>query len=449
MKANLFHVHSNDMGYGRLGVNLARSLRRKGVEIFDHMPGQTDQGAKEFENTGTSGRTNLACWVSVPTHATGWWKGQHTAISTMWEATRLPESFRENLHEFDTVMVPSYQNLELFSVYHDNVHFIPLGFDPDVWKYAPPEPPEDEFRFLIGGSGPRKGTELAYRAFRTVFKTYSKDGPTPILVMKNPRAEDFYGDRIEMVTGKISAEEEVDLYRRSHCYLQPSRGEGFGLQPLQAIATGRPTILTAAHGHDAFAHLGYGLDSTLTEAAYFTHGHAGEWWEPDFKQLCDYMEYVFFNYEEASAFAEKNAKKAQEFTWDRMAERFIDLLGPEMRDYEGPEEWYKPDSKLFHVRVLRPFKAEIAGTHFLFEPGRDYYEIADVKRHLFDGGVLDPACLSTTLPDGRVVADVGLNRKQAERIGQYSASHAYCGSCHQRLNTQPTKADDILAEMSV
>lgn len=433
------------MGYGRMGVNIARQLRRMGIEVYDHLTGQKDYGAKEFE--GNSARCNLAVWASTPSQAKGWWTGQHVGILTMWEATRLPESFRENLHEFDTVMVPSFHNVELFSQYHDNVHFIPLGFDPEVWNYAPAPEVRNEFRFLIGGSGPRKGTDLAYKAFKRVFQTWPNDGPVPVLVMKNPRAEDFYGDRIRMVTGKISAQEERDLYVDSHCYLQPSRGEGFGLQPLQAIATGRPTILTAAHGHDSFAHLGFGLNHTLSPAAYFSHGHAGEWWEPNFEQLCDYMEYVYNNYEEASALAEKNAELAKEFTWKRTAERMVDLLGGYMGPYEGPEIWHEPEIKLYRVRVNKPWQADIAGIQYLMEPGRDYWEPADVKRHLFDGGVLDPECLTETLPDGTVIADRGLNKEQAAKIPAYTASHAYCPTCHQRYNSQPTRGDDLLEAM--
>ena len=448
MKLNLLHVHSESMGYGRMGVNLARELRRMGVEVYDHLPGQTDYGAKEFEEKGNSGRCNLAVWASVPTHARGWWEGQHAGILTMWEATRLPESFRENLHEFDTVMVPSYQNLELFSQYHDNVHYLPLGFNPEVWKYTPAPEVRNEFRFLIGGSGPRKGTDIAYKAFRTVFADYPKDGPVPILVMKNPRGEDYYGEGIRMVVGKLSAQEEAELYADCHAYLQPSRGEGWGLQPLQAIAMGRPTILTNAHGHESFAHLGYGLDWTLKPAAYFSHGFAGEWWEPDFEQTCEYMYYLFHNYEEACALAEKNAELAKEFTWARSAERFVDLLGPLMTDYKGPDIWHEAKIKRYSVQVNRPWKCEMAGVHYLFEPGRQYWEVADVKRHLFDAGILDPACLTTTMDDGSTVADIGINEEQAKLIGAYTAAHAYCPSCSQRLNSQPTKADDLMAELA-
>ena len=79
-----------------------------------------------------SGRSNVVCWVSVPTHGTGWWKGQTAVCFTMWEATRLPESFRESLHHFDTIIVPSKHNLALFPRYHPNVKYVPLGVDPDA-----------------------------------------------------------------------------------------------------------------------------------------------------------------------------------------------------------------------------------------------------------------------------------------------------------------------------
>jgi hypothetical protein len=367
----------------------------------------------------------------------------------MWEATRLPESFRENLDNFDTVVVPSFQNVELFSQYHPNVHFMPLGIDPVDWHYIPRQEPTNEFRFLIGGSGPRKGTDLAFKAFNRVFKTPPKMGPLPKLILKSPKPEDFYGENVTRVPGRITPEEEIDLYTTAHCYLQPSRGEGFGLQPLQAIAQGIPTILTAAHGHESFAHLGYGLKSKLVPAAYFSHGHAGEWWEPDFDQLCELMEYVYLNYSEAEAWAEVNAKEvAANWTWSNTTDRFLEIFGYEMTvPYSGAGEWKDCGLRKYHVRVQQEFACEMAGIHYRFHPGVDYYEPADVKRHLFDGGWLDNSCLTTILPDGTELADIGLNEQQLALMGDYSASHSYCPTCTQRLNSVPTKADDIFREM--
>jgi hypothetical protein len=104
-----------------------------------------------------------------------------------------PESFRESLHRFDTIMVPSEQNLELFSQFHPNVRYVPLGIDPAVWHYEDRMPTDRFFRFLIGGSGKRKGTELAV-AFKKLWGKEGSwgDGPIPMLMMKNPKAEQFF-----------------------------------------------------------------------------------------------------------------------------------------------------------------------------------------------------------------------------------------------------------------
>jgi glycosyltransferase involved in cell wall biosynthesis len=314
-------VHSKTMGYGRYGSYLAETLTSLGVDVH-----------ADFEQE--TAPTNVVCWVSVPTHAQGWWSGQIPTISTMWESSRLPEGFRDTIHEFDTIIVPSWHNVELFSKFHPNVKFVPLGIDPERWHYVPRQAPGRDFRFLIGGSGSRKGLDLAVRAFKAVFATWPKDGPVPRLILKAPRGDtevngvSTFGDRIEIVSGKLDADAEVALYEGAHCYLQPSRGEGFGLQPLQAIAQGIPTILTNAHGHESFAHLGLGIGSKMSTADYFVFGDAGEWWEPSLEDLCEQMWAVYNDYaaHEAKAFDSARVVAAH-WTWERTGHQFLDALG--------------------------------------------------------------------------------------------------------------------------
>ena len=437
---SLLFVHGEAIGYGRYGVHLAQELQKAGVEVYDHLEEPEPDPAMEHLNRGRrSKKTNVVAWVSVPTHARGWYRDQHAVISSMWESSQLPESFRETLHEFNQVIVPSWQNQELFSRYHDNVAMVPLGVDPEVWSYKPREVGA-EFRFLCAGSGPRKGVDLASKAFRKVFKTWPKDSPRPVLVLKNPRGEDYYGERIEMIAGRIDPQEEVDLYASAHCYLQPSRGEGFGLQPLQAIAQGMPTILTAAHGHDSFAHLGRGISASMTPSAYFIYGDAGEWWEPNFDELCEQMEFVYQNYDQAVSEArEASAVALREFTWAETARKFIHVLRDELEKPFAGGEWFVPSVKRYLVMVNRPWTADIAGRTYYFKPGKEYRELADVKRILFEAGLLDPACLKDE--------DTGLTEFQLRRLEDYSASHSYCSECGQKLGTGITKADVIEKEL--
>jgi hypothetical protein len=421
-----------------MGTGVARALQDMGVTVFDDMPMPARFRRAHEQNVGAvEGLCHVVCWASVPSHMHGYWEGQYRAVLTMWEAQRLPESFRETLPEFDLVMVPSHHNVELFSRYHDNVALVPLGVDPAVWHYEP-RTPGPEFRFLIGGSGPRKGTDLAWRAFNTLWGKEGSwgSGPVPYLTMKSPKGGEFTAPRVEVVSGRISAEAEVDLYAGAHCYLQPSRGEGFGLQPLQALAQGCPTVLTAAHGHDSFAHLGLGISAVPAKSAYFIYGDAGDWWEPDFDELCDRMRYVYGNYEQAVDQAKSAAAVvANEFTWADTAARFVDAVGADRlaTPYSGDGAWHEPERLRYEVLVNRPWYCEIAGKAYKFVPGVPTRELADVKRVLWEAGVLDERCVQGD--------DTGLHPSQLAK--RDSAANVYCGTCHQRLGSGVTRADDL------
>jgi hypothetical protein len=442
MTLHLLYVHTTKIGYARYGVKLREGLERLGVEIDDTL-------------NHDSTPSNVVCWVAPPGHtAGGWFKGQYPVISTMWEARQLPEQFREAFHQFPLIIVPSEQNRELFSRYHDNVVKVNLGIDSDEWHYRKRRPPTDRFVFLIGGSGSRKGQDLAFKAFRRVFKTWPRDMPVPVLQFKSPKPTDFVGERIEHIGGYISDEAECDLYGAAHCYLQPSRGEGFGLQPLQAIAQGMPTILTDAHGQAEYAHLGYPLSTTASKAAYFIYGEAGDWWEPSLDELCQYMEHVYYNYDKACLRAEEMSAVAHdEFNWDKISLDFLNALGRDNVNapYKGDGTWFKPDIKKYLIRVNRPWAADVAGSHYQFVPGEDYFAIADIKRILYECDVLDPTCIlpqpSDALVEGYRLSEAemacGLTETQLGKLEGYVKKQSYCWTCHQVLGSGVQYEPDV------
>lgn len=307
----------------------------------------------------------------------------------------------------------------------------------------PPPNVGAEFRFLISGRGQRKGMDLAYEAFRQVFKggKPAKPGwPIPKLIMKSIRGVgDYFSPGVDHVTGKLTANEESELYASAHCYLQPARGEGFGLQPLQAMAMGRPTILTNAHGHESFAHLGIPIGWKESKADYFIYGDAGNWWEPDLEELCEAMWDVYINYD-------KHAKKAvasalvirDDWTWENTTDRFMEILGPEMgKSYTGDRTRVESEPQLFQIITNQTYDGEVAGRSLHFEKGVEYWDFADVKRIFFDAGLLDYRCTEGD--------DHGLAPVQAAQRDVYKASDEVCRSCGQILNTG-TKASDRIYE---
>jgi glycosyltransferase involved in cell wall biosynthesis len=457
----IFRVRSDQIGYGRLGVRLAEEIAKQDIMVYDEIDRAPHSYMLDdptaYEKFGPvkpyAGLSNIVLWVSVPSHARGWWANQKVVLFTMFETTHLPTAFRENLHECDTIIVPSKQNLELFSRYHDNVHYVPLGIDPDLWRYVPRTMPTTRFNFMVAGRGQRKGTDLAYKAFRKCFPegSWPEDMPAPYLIMKSPRYEEYFGDRVETVNGYLSSAAEVDLYAQTHCYLGPSRGEGFGLQPLQAIAQGCPTILTNAHGHESFAHLGMGLDATIDKAGYFVFGEAGGWWEPDFDQLCEYMLWTYYNYAEAVERAKRNAPQAAEFTWERCANGVLDAIGRErLTPLTETGEWYEPVGKLFKLVLVRDHTADIGGNIYVFKKGKEYQVPADVKRILFDAGLVDVHLSGTPefITEGGVTVwdagDEGLLPEQVEKIPELYERQAFCPTCHQKFGTGESYTDLLL-----
>ena len=427
---SLVYTNSDRIGYGRLGVKLDEALTDLGVTV-------------EREPFTLKRATNVLGYVTLPTHARRWFDGQFTFMYTMWETDKLPSIFTDLIPSFSMLVVPSEENVELFSRYHDNVHYVPLAIDNNDWKFVPRIPDDRYFRFLISGSGDRKGCDLAYKAFHLAFPDPNSMDRIPILMMKSVRPMEYTGEHIETIVGKVPTEREIELYSMADCYLQPSRGEGFGLQPLQAIAQGIPTILTDAHGHRAFSHLGIPISAKPAPVEYNMLGFAEDqnWWEPDLNELVDQMRLVYGAPEIANHTAELMSKRAhREFTWARTAKGVLSAIGHDRisHPYTGKGVLREIDQPKYLVRVNRPYSMNAAGEVLTFEPGKDYYEIVDIKRMLFKSDILDPSCLS---PD----VDSGLTEEQIAELPHYNARNAYCPTCHRHYNTGANMADDIVS----
>ncbi len=441
----LKYVHSRNLGYGRLGVDLRKGLEAEGVEVCDGIVGDPGEHLKGV----VPGETSDVLWVSVPSHATGWLRGQRQHIFTMWEATILPEAMRENMDHFDTLLVPSSQNVELFSKYHRNVQYCPLGVDTDQWVYTPRQA-DQFFYFMTAGSGRRKGSDLTVEAFGKAFDPNGRyDGPIPRLIHKSPRGVEFTGPGIETVSGYISDQEEIDLYGRAHCYVAAARGEGFGYQPVQAMAQGIPTILTEAHGHCSFAYLGYPVSASLEKAGDFMAGDAGQWWSANVDELVDQMRYVYDNYDEALIRARVSADKvAKHFSLIAMARRVLGILGPDALDkYQGNGEWVVPDPKVFRVVTNRDYKAEVAGNVLYCQKGEEYYLSADAKRVLFDHGVLDPECIETALMADGTFVDTGITLQQFKEYEAKRDLPRVCPTCNQVFGSGRNASDEIFERL--
>jgi glycosyltransferase involved in cell wall biosynthesis len=118
---------------------------------------------------------------------------------------------------------------------------------------------------------------------------------------------------IEYIFQDYSEREMGWLWEKTNCFVFPSRGEGFGLPPLEAMAHGIPTIITNGSALQSFAQLGIPLPvSRKIPAIYDGKGGVGFWDMPDEKELRSLMLQVYQNYEEEK----KRAVTKAEEVWD-------------------------------------------------------------------------------------------------------------------------------------
>lgn len=128
----------------------------------------------------------------------------------------------------------------------ESVGVIPLGVDLDL--FHPAESPRNDEIFHLGSSDPRDRSVLVVEAWATAREA----SPLPKLVIGGALGEIETSLRrraselkVELeLTGRLDDEKLASHLREAAVVVQPSSDEGFGLQPLEAMASGAPVVVT-------------------------------------------------------------------------------------------------------------------------------------------------------------------------------------------------------------
>lgn len=265
---------------------------------------------------------------------------------SMFETDKLPRTKEENdwcgkdgqpetnCNLMDLMLVPSRHNEELFKRegVTTPIEVVHLGVDTDAYPKVE-RPPRKTFTFLMYGVLTiRKNPGAALSAFldlykdnpdvRIIFKTHS--GTMGAVQMPYPN--------VQIIDEYTTPEKMKEYLFEADAFVFPSRGEGWGLPPLEAMATGLPTILSHNTGLSEYCDYAYNYPivcPTKSPAQRFPKkwGNVGNWYEPDYERLKYFMKYVVDNREECYL----NGLKASDwvrdnFTFDNTAKRILELV---------------------------------------------------------------------------------------------------------------------------
>jgi glycosyltransferase involved in cell wall biosynthesis len=354
------------VGYGRMFVSLKESLAQR-VQL--------------------DAKAEHTVWAMQPDMVKGWLHGTRKTILTMWETDKLPPKFFEYLPQFDTVIVPCLHNFDLFSQHHDNVHVIPLGVDRTVWHPAA-RPDNDKFRIVAGGSEwMRKGLDVVLEVFQMLGMPNS-ELHLKIVPPYRGAPEVRNWPNVVVHDDWMSLEDEVNLVRSADVFISASRGEGFGLMPLQAISAGVPTIVTDAHGHREFSDLAsHRISTSPSRAKIGKWDSIGNWDEPNREELAAAILDVRANLEKYRAQALVNAEETAAFNWDTAADQLLQIVKPS--DKKLDTNWVLAGEVTTPIRVTRKVVADIGAHHVDLRPGQVYHVVLNVRDVLAEAGYLE------------------------------------------------------------
>ena len=274
-------------------------------------------------------------------------RGKYKIGFTMLEVDSFPPSWVQEAQKMDEVWVPSEFNRAglIRSGLTRPIHLIPLGvngnyFHPEGAAYPNPA---GEFLFLsVFEWGARKAPELLLRTFN---ETFTANEPVRLLVKIINRdsllsvKEEIRRLALPPSGGRISYLLNVEvphyqlaaLYRSADCYVSPSRGEGWDMPLIEAMATGRPSIATDWGAHTEYVREGIAFPLRIrgtvpvTGAGPYYEGR--HWADPDPEHLRYLLRRVYEYRDEAKKVGAAGAREvAERWTWRRTASAITSRL---------------------------------------------------------------------------------------------------------------------------
>ena len=172
-----------------------------------------------------------------------------------FERLYMPRTIPASMRHSAAVIVPSAftraEVLALFELPAERVAVAPHGVDPLFFEVPEGGPPaEPPYFAAIGSSRPRKDLVTLVRAFKGVVEAHPEIRERLVITGEDPGAGGLREAAVELrragrivFTGHLDDRDLVRLYRDATALAYPSRYEGFGLPPLEAMAAGAPAAV--------------------------------------------------------------------------------------------------------------------------------------------------------------------------------------------------------------
>jgi len=317
-------THQSGKGYTRLWFQLGYALVKAGVEHVNVYQDDWD----------------LRVTMGLPKT---WFLPKGSGICrdlvylTMWDTDSLPSEWLPALARAQAIWVPSKWMKDVFlaSGVKRPVYHSVYGVDPDEFHDVKRNA-DQPFTFMTMGRmiGDRKGASDVMAAFMKL------DLPDAKLIVKLSGVPwttvNGWEDRIQIVNTHLPQDELAHMMAMADAFVYPHKGEGFGLEPLEAMAAGTCTMLTDYSGPTEYIRDDVCVPlpvSRMVDAYTMGYEGFGRQAEIDPRVLQEAMLWAYENRDEAWKMGERAAEYVKtEWTWDAAGEKALAVLEQIMKD---------------------------------------------------------------------------------------------------------------------
>lgn len=258
-------------------------------------------------------------------------------IYSMFETTKYPEFWGKHFAEADLILNPSQWGADIITKQFGlQAQELPLGYDENTYTFIN-RPETSEFTFLhYDAFKKRKGWDIVFNAFTNEFKD---DEPVKLIFKTTlptyPNFSEYKNITVER--GVYNNAQMHELLAKANCFVFPSRGEGFGLTPLEATATGMPAIIPKHSGFMAYydeSHF-YTLKKFMLEVAKYDNTDLqnmdlGYFLRPDSEELQTQMRRAYNEWKTKTGLYKDNglgvSNYAKKFTARESAKKLAEIL---------------------------------------------------------------------------------------------------------------------------